>query len=269
MFKTTQMKKLFLTLLITTTLFALNVNAQSYTKYMNQGKNFYNKSQFLTALERFDLAYEFAKTDNEKGESKNWKNKSRKKIRELEIMNKQDNSIINKKRLDSLIIEGDQCFKIDEFICAAINYSKVLEIDKSNITILSKLNFCYSRTKQYKKAYHTSLNLISLNPLNYKYYYNLSYYALYEGDYFGAIKAAKTSLLIEPEQNMVYSNLAMAYVLNNQYSKAEKIYIEYRNKKLKNYYDSFARDEFLKDIKKLEKAGIHHKDFTKAKKLLE
>ena len=76
------MNKSFLTLLITT-LFALTTTAQTnlYSKYMNQGKNFYNKSQFLTALERFDLAYEFAKTDNEKGESKNWKNKSRKKIK--------------------------------------------------------------------------------------------------------------------------------------------------------------------------------------------
>ena len=78
-FNQISMKKylvLFIFLNISSGLFA-----QSYSKYMNQGKSFYNKSQFLTALERFDLAYEFAKTDTEKNNSKNWKNKSRKKIR--------------------------------------------------------------------------------------------------------------------------------------------------------------------------------------------
>ena len=77
------MKKTLL-LLITATLFALTTNAQTnlYNKYMQQGKTYYNKSEFLTALERFDLAYEFAKTETQKTDTKNWKNKSRKKIRE-------------------------------------------------------------------------------------------------------------------------------------------------------------------------------------------
>ena len=264
-----KMKKSILTLTIITVFFATNTYAQNYSKYMQQGKSFYTKGKYLTALERFDLASEFTKTEKEKDGAENWKNKSRKKIRELESKIPPDNPPNNTKILDSLIIEGDKCLKINEFICAAIIYSKILEIDKNNIDILNKLNFCYSRTKQYKKAYHISLNLISLNSLNYKYYYNLSYYALYEGDYFGAIKAAKTSLLLEPEQNMVYSNLAMAYILNNQYGKAEKIYRKYRGRKMKEYYDYYAREKFLKDIKKLEKAGIHHKDFINAKKLLE
>ncbi len=76
------MKKTLL-LLITATLFAISTNAQTnlYSKYMQQGKSFYKKSQFLTALERFDLAREFAKTETQKTDTKTWKNKSRKKIR--------------------------------------------------------------------------------------------------------------------------------------------------------------------------------------------
>jgi Leucine-rich repeat (LRR) protein len=49
---------------------------------MQQGKEFYNKSEYMTALERFDFAYEFAKTDAEKTDAKSWKNKSREKIKQ-------------------------------------------------------------------------------------------------------------------------------------------------------------------------------------------
>jgi len=74
------MKNLFV-IIFTFLFFTQATTAQSYTKYMQQGKSYFNKNQYLTALERFDLAYEFAKTDTEKDKAKNWKNKSRIKIR--------------------------------------------------------------------------------------------------------------------------------------------------------------------------------------------
>ena len=61
-----------------------SVIAQTYTKYMEQGKFFYDKKEYLTALERFDLAYEFAKTETEKEDSQNWKTKSRKEVAEFQ-----------------------------------------------------------------------------------------------------------------------------------------------------------------------------------------
>ena len=77
------MKKSILILIITTTLFALYANAQTdlYYRYLKQGIDFYNKSEYLTALERFDLAYEFAKSNTQKDEAKMWKKKSGKIIR--------------------------------------------------------------------------------------------------------------------------------------------------------------------------------------------
>lgn len=74
------MKKPLLTLL-SIILFTLTANAQSYTGYMGQGKSFYKKQQYLTALERFDLAFEFAQNEREKDLARNWKNKSRVKIK--------------------------------------------------------------------------------------------------------------------------------------------------------------------------------------------
>jgi len=56
----------------------------NFNVYLQQGKNFYSKSEYFSALERFDLAYEFAKNNNEKGEARIWKNKSRKKIKFLQ-----------------------------------------------------------------------------------------------------------------------------------------------------------------------------------------
>ena len=120
-----------LLLLITTTLFALNVNAQSYSKYMNQGKNFYNKSQFLTALERFDLAYEFAKSDAQKDKAKIWKNKSRKKIR------KQQDEL--KKTLNLLKVSKDSLIKIMKIAIIKIREVK-LEKEKAQIA-LAKAEF--------------------------------------------------------------------------------------------------------------------------------
>jgi Leucine-rich repeat (LRR) protein len=75
------MKKLFV-LSLTLLLHIQNSFAQNYPKYMQQGKEFYNKSEYLTALERFDFASEFAKTDTEKNDAKTWKNRSREKIKE-------------------------------------------------------------------------------------------------------------------------------------------------------------------------------------------
>jgi len=81
------MKKSFLILLITAILFAFKSTAQTdlYYRYLKQGIDFYNKSEYLTALERFDLAYEFAKTDMQRDEVKKWKNKSGKIIRKQQI----------------------------------------------------------------------------------------------------------------------------------------------------------------------------------------
>jgi len=74
------MKKIIILLIAFSTIQFLNAQ-NKYSDYLQQGKNFYNKGEFLSALERFDLAYEFAVINVEKTVIKGWKNRSKNKIR--------------------------------------------------------------------------------------------------------------------------------------------------------------------------------------------
>lgn len=247
------------------------VNIAQFNRYMSLGKDSYNKQKYRLAVERFDLAIEFANEDKNKKEyAKTWKSKTWKTIDSL--IWKQDSLIpeirpITGLEKKALLREGNLCFNIEEYDCAAISYSKVLESNSDNIEILVKLRKCYAYLGDYQKNYYLTLKLMKLDSALYKNYYNFSFYALFNKDYDGARKAAKISLLMKPDRKMVNSNLALAHILNNQYKKAKKIYARYKNKALYPYTNR-AKVNFLEDIKKLEKAGVHHKDFIKAKKFL-
>jgi len=265
------MSKILLTLILVG-LFGSASFAQNYSKYLRQGKVFYNKGEYLSALEHFDLAYEFAKKNTEKVEAKSWKNKSRVKIRERlkkadDDRNRIEQEESDKKVKEDLIERGNKCYKIKDYDCAAQNYSKALELDKTNVGLMTKLNSCYSRLKDYKRAYIVAKKLIVLDSLNYIHHYNFSHFALYNKDYEGSIKAGRKSLLLEEKKNWVISYIAIAYILNNQYSKAERIYKKYRNSHIGGYLN-LARDGFYNDILRIERAGIKHSDFEKAKDLL-
>jgi len=63
--------------------------------------------------------------------------------------------------------------------------------------------------------------------------------------------------------------LPVIYILNNMYEKAEKIYMERKDKlwKVGDQNKSF-REAFLADIADLGKYGITHPDFAKVRDLL-
>jgi len=78
------MNKLFLFLTIACISFGAASNAQAYSNYMQQGKAHFNNKDFKTAVERFTLAYDLAKTEEEKNDAKNWKDKSLEKIGQIQ-----------------------------------------------------------------------------------------------------------------------------------------------------------------------------------------
>jgi energy-coupling factor transporter ATP-binding protein EcfA2 len=86
-------------------------------------------------------------------------------------------------------------------------------------------------------------------------YGSLSYWQLYEEDYIGAIQSAKTAMKLYPDNDWIYSNLALGYLLNKQFSEAEEIYSTYKGK-LFNYSTTSCKDVFLDDFTALEKAGV-------------
>jgi len=70
--------------------FAINTTAQDYTDYMEQGKYYFNKEKYISALQKFDLAYENASSDIRKKDAKTWKKNSIKNLEtQQEKMKKQ------------------------------------------------------------------------------------------------------------------------------------------------------------------------------------
>jgi tetratricopeptide (TPR) repeat protein len=120
----------------------------------------------------------------------------------------------------------------------------------------------------YQDKYERTLKAVREDTTNAHNYFNLSFYALFVGEYPMAIKAAQKTLSLSPESVNVATNLALGYLMNNQYEQAEVIYKKWMGKKFEDDDDDTANDAFLKDIADLENAGITHPDFAKVKVLL-
>ena len=98
---------------------------------------------------------------------------------------------------------------------------------------------------------------------------DLSYKLLLVKQFKMALEAARTCLKADDKNEYLYTNLPLCYLFNDQYTNAEKIYKEWKDKpwtatpEFKTY-----REEFLDDINTLEKKGVTHPDFAKIKELL-
>lgn len=167
---------------------------QSYTQYMQQGKSHYNKASYMTALERFDLAFEIATNNTNKSEARLWKNKCKKQIKDQQIRVQKimkallpvgvENTYTYFKNL------GDQFYERGEYKEALKNY-KIAEIaaqsheNKSYVKtkkltieklIKDKANgIKFIRNKEYFKAFELFENICKINPTDYS---SISYKAL-------------------------------------------------------------------------------------------
>ncbi len=120
----------------------------------------------------------------------------------------------------------------------------------------------------YVKGYKRFYAAVQTDTLTPELYFNLSFFALFVGQYTQAIEAAQKTLQLDPNSVKVETNLALGYLLNNQYDQAEAIYKKWKGKKFDAADEETANQIFLKDISDLEQSGIQHKDFKKVKLLL-
>ncbi len=132
---------------------------------------------------------------------------------------------------------------------------------------LEQLGLLFQETKQYPKAYSVTQKLCSIDSTNYNNWYSLSWYALFVNKPQEAISAAQKILALDSTKVGVETNLALGYLLNNQYPEAEKIYLKWKGKSFPNN-KRLCNDIFLADIATLETAGITHPDFAKVRLLL-
>jgi tetratricopeptide (TPR) repeat protein len=94
----------------------------------------------------------------------------------------------------------------------------------------------------------------------------MAWYLLFDRAFKEAGEHAQKGLDLDPSQEWINTNLALAYLFTGQYEKAEAIYRKFKDKPL-NENTSF-RETFLKDFKELEEAGITHRDSEKIRLLL-
>ncbi len=101
----------------------------------------------------------------------------------------------------------------------------------------------------------------------YGYWFTKSFYACFVGKYEEAIKAAQESLTLAPKKFEAHTNLALGYLLNDQFEEAKAVYIEWKDKP---FYPNgrLAKEIFLRDLAELEAVGIQHPDIDKIKHIL-
>jgi hypothetical protein len=99
---------------------------------------------------------------------------------------------------------------------------------------------------------------------------DLSYTLILKKEFISTFKASQLAQVADKEYEYQYANLALAYLLNDQYDSAEKIFLDWKDKPwplTPSLYATF-RDIFLANISALENIDITHPDFEKVKELL-
>ncbi|MFD1552580.1 tetratricopeptide repeat protein [Putridiphycobacter roseus] len=91
----------------------------------------------------------------------------------------------------------------------------------------------------------------------------LSWMALESKNYEAALNMAKKGLNYDPEQEWIKTNLALAYLLNDSYDEAIKIYDQLSDK-LYVLYQKVYLEIFIEDIESLQKKSIQHDNLDKA-----
>jgi hypothetical protein len=103
---------------------------------------------------------------------------------------------------------------------------------------------------------------------------SLSWQLLFTKQYAASEAAAKVAIAYkdpktkEASAEWANTNLAIAYILQDKYSDALKIYKKYKGK-IYGLTDANWTETFLQDLDTMEKSGITHKDFAQARKYLQ
>jgi Leucine-rich repeat (LRR) protein len=170
---------------------------------------------------------------------------------------------------------GNQFYEVKNYQQALTSYLTSIEIDsaKTNVIVYGNVGSCYGKLHKpqealeyYKTAYSMVKNLTLIDSNNYINWYNLSFYSLFVGRNTEAIEAALRSLELKRDQTGVNTNLALGYLMDNQFDKAKQLYLEWKDRKFPD--DRYANVLFLQDIQDLEDANISHPDFKKVRELI-
>jgi Leucine-rich repeat (LRR) protein len=145
---------------------------------------------------------------------------------------------------------------------------KEIEANVNPANAASQTARAFFDDENYKESYKAALLSTELDTTDFYKFYNLSFYALFVGENQMAIEAAQKTLQLSPTAVDVETNLALGYLLSNQYDKAEAIYRKWKGKKFLDTDEDIADKAFIKDIEDLEAAGIECPYFGRIMKFL-
>lgn len=104
--------------------------------------------------------------------------------------------------------------------------------------------------------------------------FDLAWTQFFRQEYSNAIYSVQQGLDISPESTWGYTRLALAYLLSDNWAKAEEVFKSWKDKKWKYsgavntmMYGRF-REAFLYELNFLQSQNIKHPDFDKARRLL-
>ncbi|MEM9919035.1 MAG: leucine-rich repeat domain-containing protein [Bacteroidota bacterium] len=122
--------------------------------------------------------------------------------------------------------------------------------------------------KNYPMAAVFAKKVTVLLPEKHYHWHRYSQLALFAGQAADAIRAAKQALKVNKYRRSIMVYLASAYVLDDQWERAEQVYLEWKGITLETTKGSHLFDElFYQNIQELEQVGIRHRDFPKVRAL--
>ncbi len=185
----------------------------------------------------------------------------------IKYLQKADEKLIDKsKKIHKKLLEYYDMKYLWEIIR---EYDSLLEKYSENVNI-SEFNFhkkrldIYKKTLNHKDATKETKKTISLRLS--KDSYNL----LLDKKYEEAKQAALLAKQANPNNTILYTNLALAYLLTDDWQKAKEVYTNWKDSTYinNNNPERKCRDAFLEGLKELESEGITHPDFSKVRELL-
>lgn len=154
---------------------------------------------------------------------------------------------------------GASSQNLGQIEAAIADYTASLKLNPADVTNYDNLGRIYFNRRYYAEAYRMAklgLRYSAEDKERYSRYLSLSWYALFNRDFEGAIAYANNGIQIDPANLWIYTNLAHGLLFTNQFDRATEIYNKYIGIKLSsgNYWE----EVLLKDFKDLADAGIVH-----------
>src|SRR5215813_6919122 len=164
---------------------------------------------------------------------------------------------------------GNENYQKGDFTAAAADYTRAIELDPKYADAYQQRADVWEKTKQYDSSIKDIRKAIELAPRNGEYYLDLAWYELLNRNPREAIAASLEGLKLSPgNAAMIKTNLAHAYLFDNQFDKAKAIYLENKDTKVRGEERTFG-EVALDDFEQLDQAGITHEDIEKIKALLQ